>query len=65
MSTPLWAPWRMKYLTGGDEVAGCFMCEGPTEPAKFRERLVIVAQPHAFVNANVALFVSDRELRCG
>jgi ATP adenylyltransferase len=52
----------MKYITGGDETAGCFMCHGPTEPAKFRERLVLVAQPHAFVCLNKYPFTTSHLL---
>lgn len=62
MSTPFWAPWRMKYIAGEDKSAGCFMCEGPTEPAKFRERLVLVAQPHAFVCLNKYPFTTSHLL---
>lgn len=52
----------MKYITGEDASAGCFMCEGPTEPAKFRERLVLVAQPHAFVCLNKYPFTTSHLL---
>lgn len=62
MSTPLWAPWRMKYITGEDKPAACFMCEGPTDPTKFRERLVLVAQPHAFVCLNKYPFTTSHLL---
>lgn len=62
MSTPLWAPWRMKYISGEEKGAGCFMCEGPSEPAKFRERLVVVAQPHAFVCLNRYPFTTSHLL---
>jgi len=52
MTERLWAPWRMEYLDApkGD---GCVFCEiAATPPAKFREKLVLVAQEHAFVCLN-------------
>jgi ATP adenylyltransferase len=52
----------MKYITGEDKGGGCFMCEGPTEPAKFRERLVVIAQPHAFVCLNKYPFTTSHLL---
>jgi ATP adenylyltransferase len=62
MSTPLWAPWRMKYIQGEEKGARCFMCEGPEDPATFRERLVLVAQPHAFVCLNKYPFTTSHLL---
>jgi ATP adenylyltransferase len=62
MSSQIWAPWRMKYVTGEHRDAACFMCEGPTEPAKFRERLVLVVQPHAFVCLNKYPFTTSHLL---
>ena len=59
MTTPLWAPWRMKYILAGsardqtEKTAGCFLCEHPNaEPSTFRTNLVLVVQPHAFVCLN-------------
>jgi ATP adenylyltransferase len=52
----------MKYITGEEKGAGCFMCEGPSEPAKFRERLVVIAQPHAFVCLNKYPFTTSHLL---
>ena len=55
MATPLWAPWRMKYvLSTAREKAepGCFLCDHANDEAKFRENLVLVVQPHAFVCLN-------------
>ncbi|MBL8609511.1 MAG: HIT domain-containing protein [Myxococcales bacterium] len=51
MTNPLWAPWRMDYITGPKQ-AGCFFCEHPRVPAAFRENLVLVVQPHAMVIFN-------------
>jgi ATP adenylyltransferase len=42
----------MKYISGGERDAGCFMCAAAEDRAKFRERLVLVVQPHAFVCLN-------------
>jgi len=52
----------MKYISGQDKPAGCFMCEGPTDKTKFRERLVLVAQPHAFVCLNKYPFTTSHLL---
>src|SRR5690349_5107937 len=65
MPSQMWAPWRMSYITGvlGDDgTGGCFMCDGPTDPTKFRERLVLVAQPHAFVLLNRFPFTTSHLL---
>jgi len=55
MTTPLWAPWRMEYIlagTRGNKLPGCFFCEHPADPSAYRENLVLVVQPHAFVCLN-------------
>jgi ATP adenylyltransferase len=52
MSSQIWAPWRMKYMTGDEKEPRCFMCAAAEDSAKFRERLVLVAQPHAVVLLN-------------
>lgn len=62
MSTPLWAPWRMRYITGQDKGPGCFLCEVPKDPSRFRENLVLVAQPHAFVCLNRYPFTTSHLL---
>lgn len=62
MPTPIWAPWRMKYITGEDKTPGCFFCEHPKDPARFRENLVLVAQPHAFVCLNRYPFTTSHLL---
>ena len=62
MSTPFWAPWRMKYIRGEDERPGCFLCEVPKDRAHFRENLVLVAQPQAFVCLNRYPFTTSHLL---
>jgi ATP adenylyltransferase len=52
MPTQIWAPWRMKYISGETKSAQCFMCAASEDPTKFRERLVLVTQPHAVVMLN-------------
>src|SRR5688572_11083170 len=47
MSTPLWAPWRMKYILGEGRAEGCFFCAHPKDAAALRENLALVAHPHA------------------
>lgn len=62
MSTPLWAPWRMKYILGEDKTPGCFLCDHPKAPSTFREDLVLVAQQHAFVCLNRYPFTTSHLL---
>ena len=63
MATPLWAPWRMEYILGQGKRAGCFFCEHPAAgPAKMRENLVLVAQPHALVCLNRYPFTTSHLL---
>jgi ATP adenylyltransferase len=62
MPTPIWAPWRMKYITGEDKAPGCFLCDHPKDPSRFRENLVLVAQPHAFVCLNRYPFTTSHLL---
>jgi ATP adenylyltransferase len=62
MTTPMWAPWRMEYISGSAKGAGCFLCEHPKDPARFREHLVLVAQPHAFVCLNRYPFTTSHLL---
>lgn len=48
----------MPYILGGADTAkgttgdGCFFCEHPMRPSRFRENLVLVVQEHAFVCLN-------------
>jgi ATP adenylyltransferase len=62
MSTPLWAPWRMEYLLGQNKKQGCFLCEHPKGEAGFRENLVVLVQPHAFVCLNRYPFTTSHLL---
>src|SRR5215831_11992586 len=52
----LWAPWRMAYILGEDEQAQapeCILCAFPARGrAHYREHLILVAQPHAYVFMN-------------
>jgi ATP adenylyltransferase len=58
MKPPLWAPWRMEYILGKKPEA-CVFCSMPSgEPGTYRERLVLVAQPDAFVCLNRFPFAS-------
>jgi len=52
----------MKYITGEDKESGCFFCEHAKDPTKFRERLVLVAQEHAFVCLNKYPFTTSHLL---
>ena len=45
----------MKYILAGagkGKKPGCFFCENPNDEAAYRENLVLVVQPHAFVCLN-------------
>ncbi len=65
MTTPLWAPWRMEYISGTARVAHkqkpsrCFMCDHPADEAGLRENLVLLVQEHAFVCLNRYPFASS------
>lgn len=52
----------MKYIQGEDESPGCFLCNYPSEPARFRENLVLVVQEHAFVCLNRYPFTTSHLL---
>lgn len=61
MTTPLWAPWRMEYISGvarKEAKPACFMCDHPVDQAAFRENLVLLVQEHAFVCLNRYPFAS-------
>ncbi len=62
MATPIWAPWRMEYIHGQGKAPGCFLCEHPKDVAAYRENLVVVAQPHAFVCLNRYPFTTSHLL---
>jgi ATP adenylyltransferase len=41
MTKPLWAPWRLEYITQADELEGCVFCvEAGGEPAEGESLLV-------------------------
>jgi ATP adenylyltransferase len=50
----LFAPWRMSYILAGEEQAPeCIFCAFPQKGrAHYRDHLILVAQPHAFVMMN-------------
>lgn len=51
---PLWAPWRLAYVTAGSKPAGenpCFICRGLAE-ADDRGNLIVLRQPHTIVLLN-------------
>jgi ATP adenylyltransferase len=52
MAKPLWAPWRLQYVTQADEQTGCVFCDeadGGLDPA---ESLLVRAEPQAIVLVN-------------
>jgi len=62
MTEPIWAPWRMDYITGKTKSDACFLCEHPKDPGTFRRDLVLVAQEHAFVCLNRFPFTTSHLL---
>jgi ATP adenylyltransferase len=62
MTTALWAPWRMEYFDPTKKTEGCFLCAYPEDAARFRENLVVVVQPHAFVCLNRYPFTTSHLL---
>jgi ATP adenylyltransferase len=64
MTTALWAPWRMEYLDPATKARAheCFLCAYPGDEAHFRENLVVVVQPHAFVCLNRYPFTTSHLL---
>lgn len=58
MKPPIWAPWRMEYIVGPKPDA-CVFCEMTVVPeARFRELLILLRQPHAFICLNKYPFAS-------
>lgn len=50
---PLWAPWRLSYVTGMRSPGSCFLCEkGTASPEQDAENLVIARGRTAFVLLN-------------
>ena len=53
MSERLWAPWRMEYIEGPKGGGPCIFCDfASAPPARYREKLVLLVQPHALVCLN-------------
>jgi ATP adenylyltransferase len=62
MSERLWAPWRMEYVLGPKD-GECVFCRlGAAKPEQYRELLVLLAQPNAFVCLNRYPFASSHLL---
>lgn len=52
MSERLWAPWRMEYIEG-PKGGPCIFCDfASLPPNRYREKLVLLVQPHALVCLN-------------
>jgi ATP adenylyltransferase len=48
----MWAPWRMSYILG-DKQGACIFCDFAASPREaYREKLVLLVQPHALVCLN-------------
>jgi len=47
----LWAPWRMEYILGDKETAGCFFCPGGDRSTD-EERLILALGPQTMVLMN-------------
>jgi ATP adenylyltransferase len=62
MSERLWAPWRMEYILG-PKGGACIFCDfAAAPPASYREKLVLLAQPHALVCLNKYPFAAGHLL---
>ncbi len=52
MERPLWAPWRLEFITA-EKPAGCILCDFPAAPpAEDRKNLIVQRTEHAFVILN-------------
>jgi ATP adenylyltransferase len=52
MERPIWAPWRMEFITA-EKPAGCIFCDFPAAPPQDdRRNLIVHRSPHAFVILN-------------
>jgi len=52
MSERIWAPWRMEYIVG-PKGGPCIFCDfAAAPPSAYREKLVLVVQPHALLCLN-------------
>ena len=50
MPKPLWAPWRLEYVTQADETPGCFLCAEAAD--ELEESLVVHRAEAAFALLN-------------
>lgn len=58
----MWAPWRMEYILG-DKQGACIFCDfASAPPTAYREKLVLVVQPHALVCLNRFPFAASHLL---
>lgn len=48
----LWAPWRMEYIDGLADEAGCFLCRALASPAEDEKNLVLWRSPATLVLLN-------------
>lgn len=62
MSERMWAPWRMEYILGNKQGA-CIFCDfAAASPAAFREKHVLLVQPHALLCLNAYPFAAGHLL---
>jgi ATP adenylyltransferase len=52
MPERLWAPWRMEYILGSAPSVCIFCSLAAAPPEAYRDKLVLVVQPHALVCLN-------------
>jgi len=58
----MWAPWRMEYVLASKSGA-CIFCDfAALAPSSYREKLVLLAQPHATVCLNRYPFAASHLL---
>ncbi|MHB8059504.1 MAG: HIT family protein, partial [Gaiellaceae bacterium] len=51
MTDPLWAPWRLEYISSANEQAGCVFCRAAASPDD-ADALVVHRGEHALVMLN-------------
>jgi ATP adenylyltransferase len=62
MTERLWAPWRLAYIERPKDGPCVFCSLAAAPPEHFREKLVLVAQEHAFVCLNLYPFAAGHLL---
>jgi len=62
MSERMWAPWRMEYVLGAKDGPCVFCGLASATPGHYRERLVLLVQPHALVCFNRYPFTTSHLL---